>query len=102
MFARGSLIYEVMSRAVDAEHKALLERPSRDIERKLFVSRPRATERRKKGLRRRKNETLDRRTRGAIYLHALLLRFGKSVTTPNELPEAACPEPLAAALCSLK
>ena len=38
VFARGRLIYEVMSRAVDAEHKTFLERPSGDIKRKLFIS----------------------------------------------------------------
>jgi hypothetical protein len=38
VFARGSLIYEVMGRAVDAEHKTFLERPSSDIKRKLFIS----------------------------------------------------------------
>ena len=37
-FARGSLISEVMSRAVDAEHKTFLERPSSDIKCKLFIS----------------------------------------------------------------
>ena len=38
MFARRSLIHEVMSRAVDAEHKTFLERPGGNIKRKLFIS----------------------------------------------------------------
>jgi len=47
MFPGGSLIYEVMSRAVDAEHKTFLERPSSDIKRKLLISRFRAAENKK-------------------------------------------------------
>ena len=38
VFAWGSLIYEVVRRAVDAKHKTFLERPSSDIKRKLFIS----------------------------------------------------------------
>jgi len=66
MFARGGLIYEVMSRAVDAEHKTFLERPRSDIKRELFISRPRAAEK-KMSRRRCKNETMVQLTKEAIY-----------------------------------
>lgn len=68
MFARGSLICEVMSRAVDAEYKAFLERPSSEIKRKSFISRLRAAKN-KMSWRRCKNEKIARRTKEAIYLH---------------------------------
>jgi hypothetical protein len=47
VFAWGRLVSEVMSCAVDAEHKVFLERPSGDITHELFIPGLLATGKRK-------------------------------------------------------
>jgi hypothetical protein len=111
MFARGGLIYEVMSRAVDAEHKTFLERPRSDIKRELFISRPRAAEKKNE------SETLQERDDGSTHegsnlfayasekssmpptqvTRALLSRVWKPVTMPNERPAQSPSPPRSAA-----
>lgn len=111
MLARGSLIYEVMSRVVDAEHKTFLERPSSDIKCKLFISRPRAAGR-TKGV-----KTLQERDDGSTHdgsnlfayssensstpptqvTRELLSRVWKPVTIPKELPAQSPSPPRSAA-----
>lgn len=51
MFAWHGLISEVMSYAINAEHKIFLERPSSDVTRKLFISRLLASRKKKEKLR---------------------------------------------------
>ena len=113
MFARGSLVCEVMSRAVDAEHKAFLERPSSDIKRKLFISRLRAAED-KMSLRHRNNEKLALNARRKQFTCVFI---GKELNTPDpghpriiiarletsyDTQRTACPQSLTTALRSFE
>src|SRR6266403_896381 len=111
VFARHGLIYEVMSRVVDTKHKIFLERPSGDIERKLFISRLRSAKEISE------LKTLQERddcfthegsnlftyasekssTPPAQVTRALLSRVWKPVTIPNERPAQSPSPPRSAA-----